>query len=226
MFDLSGNSLKILKQFRRGMKGNTNLQGDVGYTCHSITPTMHKNAEMLLGREDGIVERWCISQEGGGNIKIAYDGELPLLGNQMGTNSHRPIEVPANTPITYLYNRGRRMVVCTKFNRIVIDDTPKVPMFYFKEAPETLVAQVDICGDLMCTLQNNGVFRMAPFISTISPIQGKLPSEFLASDYMEPGGQRIVAYPDLVVVLGKMGQLLFMTHAVIPGARPAPTGRT
>lgn len=213
LFDVRDEQLRMIRRFQHARETHSKL------TAYSIAPVSEQTAELLLGSESGQVERWdvCTSQDG--KLKVEFDATIDLLGNKMSTVTHREIEVKPGVPITYLYNRGRRMIICTPYNRIVIDDSPKVPIFFFKEDPSTRVCQVDICGDLMFTLQNNGVFRGAPFISTISPIQERLRDEFIPSDYMDSNCQRITILPDLAVGLGKMGQLLFMTHTEIPGAR-------
>lgn len=209
--DLSDDKLRMMKQFRRA------INADIQYTAFAITPCNIQKAEILLGREDGIVERWLVhAKPEDVRAKPYYDADLNLLGNKISTDTHKTIKVKAGVPITYLYHRGRRTIICTAHNRIILEDTPKVPMFCFTENEKVRVSEVDICGDLMITLCENGALRGAPFISTISPIMNEREDQLLSiGENLEPGCQRLVVYPDMVVMLAELGKLLFMTHSPI-----------
>ncbi len=211
--NLENEQLRMLKQFLKPQSGKGS------YTAFSLSPCAERMGEALLGRSDGVVERWLLWEEAQtGHIKLKFDGELHLLGDKKSSFNLKTIKCPSDTPITYLYNRGRRTIVCTKYNRIVLEDTPQVPQFYFTENGSALVAEVDICGDMMVTLQDNGTIRGSPYISTISPI--KMDRNLLDPwNTLQPGCQRLIVYPDMIVYLGPSGSLLFMNETKLIGAR-------
>jgi len=217
LYNQSQDRLELLHYENPHIRPEADPRRELSYTACSIDLEM-----FAMGTSNGQVEFWTI--EPVANPETANTaGVIPpkryavLLVNTMeyfrdeiSTHSQTPIRMVPGEPVTTLLYRGRRLLVASRNNRVIMDASPGHGKLLIPKA-ET-VASVAMFGDLLALLYYNGGIDIAhfnqsrPYYTCVIGLAG------LSAGDIPFGQQLIATLPDCVVALMPGGKLLALNQ--------------
>lgn len=180
----------------------------VPYSAIWLTPASGMAHELVLGREDGLLERWqlVLSSE---QVQLNPTAELDLFQPKVSSQTNKELNVKPGLPVLGAYHRGHRISAYTSQDWAVLTQVAGVPQIYLKHPEKVPMVDMHVCGDMTAILAANGVLCVSTYV-------GSTPSQmFVIKELMLPperhipmGQQRVVMLPDLAVALLQNGMLV------------------
>lgn len=180
----------------------------VPYSAIWLTPASGMEHELVLGREDGLLERWklVLSSE---QVQLNPTAELNLFQPKVSSQSNKQLNIQSGLPVLGAYQRGHRISAYTGQDWAILTQVPGVPQIYLKHPEKVPMVDMHVCGDMTAILAANGVLCLSTYV-------GSTPSQLFAIEelllpperHIPSGQQRVVMLPDIGVALLQNGMLV------------------
>lgn len=182
----------------------------VGYSAVFLSPSGTNAHQFVLGRSDGIVERYSLELS---PEKVQFDqqGKFDLFQPKKSTATGKELKIAAGQPIQGLYLRGFRLSAYTDKNWVIITQVEGVPQVYRKVRPDNPIVDQCVHGDMTASLLANGELTVQTYwSSTFHQIIDQEDMMMRKENYIPGGQQRVTMLSDAAVALYQHGDLLIL----------------
>ena len=199
------NSVTLTLDLIEHKNAPTDVTKDVFYTTGCVDLD-----KLVLGRSDGHVERWPVERVDG-VFRVTKAETFDFFVEQASDHNLRILKMVAGEPVSYLYCRGRRLMVCSQSNRVSLEILDGTPITMLDEDKGNPIVSVSIFGDFAGVLYTNGILELGRYSGTRAVYTHNNPQTNLPDLNRIPmGEQRVATLADMVIVLSQDGGMYCM----------------